>query len=317
MGFDQGAGHLKLTIASRRSRLALWQAEHVRARLSAEPLSHQVEILGLSTRGDEVLDRSLQQIGGKALFTKELEHALLDRRAELAVHSLKDVPMQLPPEFELAAILPREDPRDALVSRSGALLEELPDGAVVGTSSLRRAAQLAERYPRLRIMPSRGNLDTRLAKLDNGDFDALVLAAAGLKRLGLIDRIRMILPPEHMLPAVGQGALAIEVLSARADLMALMRRLNDPATHTAVGVERAVSARLGGSCRLPLAVYCVVEPTGMWLRALVASNDGRRVLRAQASGAGTDPSAAAVLIDQVCAELLAQGARDLLAAALE
>ena len=265
----------RLVIATRESRLALWQARFVAERLRAVYPGCQVDLLGMTTTGDQVLDRPLAEIGGKGLFTKELERALEDGRADLAVHSLKDVPMTLPDGFELAAVTAREDPRDAFVSVRFGSLEALPAGARVGTSSLRRAAQLAERRPDLQIGPLRGNLDTRLAKLDRGEHDAIVLAAAGLKRLGLAQRIREILPPAVSLPAPGQGALAIEVRGDRPALRAWLAPLAHRATWVATAAERAVSRQLGGSCRVPLAAYAVVDPAGhLCLDALLAVDDG-------------------------------------------
>ena len=291
----------------------MWQAEHVQARLRAAYPTCDVSILPMSTRGDEVLDRSLQDIGGKGLFTKELEVALADGRADLAVHSLKDVPMQLPDGFLLAAILAREDPRDAFVSARHASLAELPAGARLGTSSLRRAAQLTAAHPALRILPLRGNLDTRLGKLDRGEYDAIVLAAAGLKRLGLAARIRGILAPDQSLPAVGQGALAIETLAARPELARWLAPLADARTTLEVSAERAVSRALGGSCRVPLAAYCVTEGGTLRLRALVASHDGSRIARAQAQGACADVAAAEALGDEATCRLREQQAEDILA----
>ena len=274
----------RLTIATRRSRLALWQAEHVKAALERSHAGLAVELLPMSTRGDEVLDRSLEQIGGKGLFVKELETAMAEGRADLAVHSMKDVPAELPEGFVLAAICTREDPRDALVSRRFASLAELPSGAVVGTSSLRRAAQVRERYPALEIALLRGNVETRIAKLDRGEYDAIVLAVAGLVRLGLAERIRSRLSLEESVPAPGQGALGIECLAARKDVQQMLVPLADPATALCVRAERAVSRALGGSCTLPLGAYAVLRERTLSLSALVASADGRRVLRAQASG---------------------------------
>src|SRR5438094_4674628 len=224
----------RLIIASRESRLAMWQATHVRDRLAALYPHCKIDILGMTTRGDQILDRTLSKVGGKGLFVKELEVAMAEGRADLAVHSLKDVPMELPPGFELAAVLEREDPRDAFVSNDYASLDELPAGAVVGTSSLRRQSLIAARYPQLVIKPLRGNLDTRLGKLDRGDYAAIILAAAGLKRLGLPERIRSLIEPEQSLPAPGQGAMAIEVPAGRADLHRLLAPLNHEATAQAV-----------------------------------------------------------------------------------
>jgi len=263
----------RLVIATRESRLALWQAHHVRDLLLGLYPDCQVELLGMTTTGDQILDRALSEIGGKGLFTKELEVALLDGRADLAVHSLKDVPMSLPPEFELAAVLRREDPRDAFVSGAFASLDDLPVGARIGTSSLRRAAQLAERRPDLQVLPLRGNLDTRLGKLDRGEYDAIVLAAAGLKRLGLIDRIRSVMPPTESLPAPGQGALGIEIAAGRADIRSWLAPLVDRRSWLEVTAERSVSRALGGSCRIPLAAYAVVQADGtLQLDALLATD---------------------------------------------
>jgi len=262
-------------IATRESRLALWQAHHVRDRLRETYPQCDVQLLGMTTTGDQILDRSLNEIGGKGLFTKELEVALADGRADLAVHSLKDVPMDLPAGFALAGVLRREDPRDAFVSTRYPDLQSLPAGARVGTSSLRRAAQLAERWPGLEILPIRGNLDTRLAKLDRGEYDAIVLAAAGLKRLGMADRIRQVVPPALSLPAPGQGALGIEALSAREDVHAWLAPLVDRRSWLETTAERAVSRALGGSCRIPLAAYAVLDDAGsMQVEALLAVDGG-------------------------------------------
>lgn len=299
----------RLIIASRESRLAMWQAEHVRAALQQLYPRCAVSILGMTTRGDQILDRTLSKVGGKGLFIKELESALIDRRADLAVHSMKDVPVEVAPEFALAATLEREDPRDAFVSNSFADLAALPAGAVVGTSSLRRESQIRRRYPQLQVRPLRGNLDTRLRKLDAGEYDAIVLAAAGLKRLGLAERIRAILPPSELLPAVGQGALAIEILADRADLQAWIAPLNHADTELCVRAERVVSRVLGGSCTVPLAAYAEVEGDRLRLRAQVASPDGRQQVEAESSGAlDTAEALAAALARQ----LLERGARGIL-----
>jgi hydroxymethylbilane synthase len=300
----------KLVIATRASRLALWQARHVQSRLRALYPQCRVELLEMTTRGDQILDRTLSKVGGKGLFVKELETALLDGRADLAVHSLKDVPVELTLPFALTAILERADPHDALVSNVADRLEDLPAGAVVGTSSLRREAQLRTRFPQLAVKPLRGNLDTRLAKLDRGDYAAIVLAAAGLQRLGLADRIRAALPPELSLPAAGQGALGIEIMAARTDLAAWLQPLASPSTTACTRAERAVSRRLGGSCQVPLAAYAVLREQDLFLRALVAETDGSRVLRAEAHGS---PDAAEALGESVAQALLAQGAGAILA----
>jgi len=244
----------KVVIATRESRLALWQAEHVKALLESR-LGWQVELLGMTTLGDQILDRSLSKVGGKGLFVKELETALMDGRADIAVHSLKDVPMDLPAGFALACVMEREDPRDAFVSNHHASLAALPVGAVVGTSSLRRLVILKSLRPDLRIEPLRGNLDTRLRKLDEGQYDAIVLAAAGLKRLGLDSRIRVTFEPDTMLPAAGQGALGIEVRADRQDLIDALALLAHQPTWLAVTAERTVSRAMGGSCSMPLAAF--------------------------------------------------------------
>ncbi len=259
-----------IVIATRESRLALWQAHHVQA-LLREQLGLSVELLGMTTRGDQILDRALSKVGGKGLFVKELETALEEGRAHLAVHSLKDVPMELPDGFELAAVLPREDPRDAWVSNRFARLDELPQGACVGTSSLRRVVQLLARRPDLRIEPLRGNLDTRLRKLDEGGYDAIVLAAAGLKRLGLAERIRSVFEVDEMLPAAGQGALGIEIRSHDAALRQQLQSLLDLPAWLATHAERAVSRGLGGSCSVPLAAHAVWAGEVLHLRAALGS----------------------------------------------
>lgn len=241
-------------IATRESRLALWQAEHVRGLLT-QRFGMAVELLGMTTRGDQILDRTLSKVGGKGLFVKELENAIEEGRAQLAVHSLKDVPMDLPAGFELAAVLEREDPRDAFVSPRFASLAELPQGATVGTSSLRRVVQLLALRPDLNVQPLRGNLDTRLRKLDEGGYHAIVLAAAGLKRLGLAARIAGVFEPDAMLPCAGQGALGIEVRADAHALLAQLHQLTHRPTWLAVQAERAVSRALGGSCSMPLAAH--------------------------------------------------------------
>ena len=277
----------RLVIATRRSRLALWQAEHIQKELRRLHPGLTVDLLPMSTKGDEILDRSLESVGGKGLFVKELENAMADGRADLAVHSIKDVPADLPEGFMLAAISAREDPRDALVSNRFATLAEMPRGAVLGTSSLRRAAQVRERHSGLEVKLLRGNVETRVAKLDRGEYDAIVLAVAGLVRLGLAARIRSRLSLEESLPAPGQGALGIECLAARKDVQQMLAPLADATTAQCVRAERAVSRALGGSCTLPLGAYAEMRDGKLNLTALVASEDGRRVLRARA--AGSDP----------------------------
>ena len=301
----------RIVIATRKSRLALWQAEHVRATLRARHPGLAVELLPMSTRGDELLQSRLDEAGGKGLFVKELESAMADGRADLAVHSMKDVPADLPPGFVLAAILDREDPRDAFVSSRHAGLAAMPAGAVVGTSSLRREAQIAARHPQLRVKLLRGNVETRLAKLDRGEYDAAVLAVAGLVRLGLRDRIRAELSPEAMLPAPGQGALGIECLAASREVAALAAGLADPRTMACVQAERTVSRALGGSCTIPLGAFAEAEGDRLKLRALVASRDGRRIARAECEGAAADPRA---LGERAARMLREQGAVEILAA---
>ena len=300
-----------LRIATRRSRLALWQAEHVKARLQALHAGLAVELLPLSTRGDELLEVRLDKVGGKGLFVKELEQAMLERRADLAVHSMKDVPAELPAGFTLAAILEREDARDAFVSSRFGTLAELPEGGRVGTSSLRRAAQVAALHPGLVALTLRGNVETRLAKLDRGEFDAILLAAAGLKRLGLAGRIRSLLSPEECLPAPGQAALGIECLADRADLRALLGALQHDATAACVRAERAVSLALGGSCTVPLGAFATLEGERLRLTALVAAPDGKRAARVECAGPVAEPEA---LGAKAAAELLSRGAQAILAA---
>jgi hydroxymethylbilane synthase len=297
----------QFTIATRESRLALWQAEHVQALL--EQRGHQVALLGMTTKGDQILDRSLSKVGGKGLFVKELEIALEEGRADLAVHSLKDVPMDLPQGFELACVMEREDPRDAFVSNQYQQLSELPQGAVVGTSSLRRVVLLRALRPDLKIEPLRGNLDTRLRKLDDGQYDAIVLAAAGLKRLGLAARIRAIFEPGEMLPAAGQGALGIETRSERPDVVAALAPLAHQSTWLCVAAERAVSRAMGGSCSMPLAAHAHFEGEYLQLNAAWGDPEQAGVLvRARGADVIADVEQAAALGEQVAARLRAGGA---------
>lgn len=290
------------TIATRESRLALWQAEHVKALLERHGAS--VTLLGMTTKGDQILDRSLSKVGGKGLFVKELEVALEEGRADLAVHSLKDVPMELPEGFDLACVMEREDPRDAWVSNRYASLLDLPQGAVVGTSSLRRTVLLHALRPDLRIEPLRGNLDTRLKKLDDGLYDGIVLAAAGLKRLGLASRIRATFSPEQMLPAAGQGALGIEIREGRADVAQALAPLVHQPTWLAVAAERSVSRMMGGSCSMPLAAYATLDGTQLHIRAAWGDADGvLPLVTAQASGEVVDRAAAVALGEQVARQL--------------
>ena len=294
-------------IATRESRLALWQAEHVQSLLAAG--GHAVSLLGMTTRGDQILDRTLSKVGGKGLFVKELEVALEEGRADLAVHSLKDVPMELPEGFTLACVMEREDPRDAFVSNRYPSVDALPQGALVGTSSLRRVVLLRALRPDLRIEPLRGNLDTRLRKLDEGQYDAIVLAAAGLKRLGLEDRIRAVFEPAQMLPAAGQGALGIEVRTARPEVMDALAPLAHQPTWLAVAAERAVSRAMGGSCSMPLAAHARWE--GGTLRLQAAWGDAEvpsPLVRAEGQASVADLGQAAELGLRVAAQLRAGGA---------
>ncbi|MHB8948891.1 MAG: hydroxymethylbilane synthase [Rhodoferax sp.] len=299
-----------LTIATRESRLAMWQAELVQARLTQR--GHQVSLLGMTTLGDQILDRALSKVGGKGLFVKELEVALKAGQADLAVHSLKDVPMELPEGFVLACVMEREDPRDAFVSNDYASLASLPQGAVVGTSSLRRMALLRALRPDLRIEPLRGNLDTRLRKLDEGLYAAIVLAAAGLKRLGLAERIRATFEPSEMLPAAGQGALGIEVCSERQDVIDALAPLAHHTSWLAVSAERAVSRCMGGSCSMPLAAYATLAGDILTIDAAWGDPDGKLgLVQVRSSAAVSDLAGATALGERVAAELragvLAQG----------
>lgn len=307
---------LSITIATRESRLALWQAEHVKALLQA--LGHRVELLGMTTQGDQILDRSLSKVGGKGLFVKELEVALEEGRADIAVHSLKDVPMDLPEGFALACVMEREDPRDAWVSPVCASLAELPPGAVVGTSSLRRLVLLREALDALgrqdvRIEPLRGNLDTRLRKLDEGQYQAIVLAAAGLKRLGLSQRIRTIFEPVQSLPAAGQGALGIEVRAGRTDLVDALAPLVHMPTWLRVAAERTVSRAMGGSCSMPLAAYAqwdALDPQSLRLDAAWGDPEGRApIVRVGQQAAVVDLVQAEALGQRVAQALRAAGAQ--------
>jgi hydroxymethylbilane synthase len=301
----------QLVIASRESALAMWQAEHIAARLRALYPALPVSILGMTTQGDQILDSPLSKIGGKGLFVKELETAMSEGRADIAVHSMKDVPMNLPDGFTLAVIGEREDPRDAFVSNLHTELADLPAGARVGTSSLRRECQLRARFPHLVIEPLRGNVQTRLRKLDEGQYAAIILAAAGLKRLGLGARIRAEISPEDSLPAVGQGALGIECLSARDDLIALLAPLNHAESADCVRAERALSRALNGSCQVPLGGFAELDGDTLTLRGFVAEIDGSRVIADSVSGARADAEA---LGQQLAQRLIERGAGAILAA---
>lgn len=300
----------QLVIASRESLLAMWQARYIQTKTRALYPELAVSILGMTTTGDQILDTPLAKIGGKGLFVKELEVAMAEGRADIAVHSMKDVPMNLPEGFILAAIGEREDPRDALVSNEYTSLAELPVGAVVGTSSLRRQALLKAHYPHLVIAPLRGNVQTRLRKLDEGQYAAIVLAAAGLKRLDLGARIACTLEPSESLPAAGQGAIGIECLADRADLLELMAPLNHPDTAACVSAERALSRRLAGSCQTPLGAYAQILNGQLSLTGFVADLEGTRFVQANLTGSPRDAEKIGIALAE---ELLAQGAGKILA----
>jgi hydroxymethylbilane synthase len=296
-------------IATRKSPLALWQAEHVAASLHRLYPELTVEIVGMTTRGDKILDAPLAKVGGKGLFVKELEQGMLECRADIAVHSMKDVPVAFPAGLHLPVIMEREDPRDAFVSNRFSDLVELPQGACVGTSSLRRQCQLAERRPDLALEPLRGNVNTRLAKLDAGEFDAVILAAAGLVRLGFGERIRGRLSPQESLPAIGQGAIGIECRSDDEWVNALIAPLHHAATADRVTAERAVNHRLMGGCQVPVAGHALLEGDAIFLRALVGTPDGKRVLRAERRGPRWSAEALGTALAE---ELLGQGAGEIL-----
>ncbi|MGO1426674.1 MAG: hydroxymethylbilane synthase, partial [Halomonas sp.] len=276
----------KLRIATRKSQLAMWQAEYVRDRLMAAHDGLEVELVALSTKGDKILDTPLSKIGGKGLFVKELEDAMLDGRADIAVHSMKDVPMHFPEGLGLSVILEGADPTDAFVSNHYASMDELPEGARIGTASLRRGLQMREARPDLQILNLRGNVQTRLGKLDDGEFDAIILATSGLKRLGLDARVAQALPPEVCLPACGQGALGIECRLHDPELIALLAPLDDADTATRVRAERAMNTRLEGGCQVPIAGHAVldIDNETLWLRGLVGNPEGTEVLRAEGRG---------------------------------
>ncbi|MCF0253112.1 MAG: hydroxymethylbilane synthase [Duodenibacillus sp.] len=301
-------------IATRESPLAMWQALHVQALLRAQYPGARIDILGMTTRGDQILDKTLSKVGGKGLFVKELEAAMLAGEAHIAVHSLKDVPMELPEGFTLAAVSSREDPRDAFVSPRYESLEAMPAGSRVGTASLRRELMLRARFPGLEVRSIRGNVGTRLAKLDRGEYDALVMAGAGLKRLEMPGRIRGFIDASASLPAPGQGALGIECLASDAALVEALQFLNDPVTRACTAAERAVSRALGGSCQVPLAAYAVADgEDGLWLRAHVGDHRTGRMIAAEARGPMAGPEALAA---RVVEALRAQGAEAMLACVL-
>lgn len=295
----------RCVIATRESPLAMWQALHIQSLLRKQYPGKSVELLGMTTRGDQILDRTLSKVGGKGLFTKELEVAMKEGEADLAVHSLKDVPMELLDGFELVAISEREDPRDAFVSPKYASLDEMPAGARVGTASLRRELMIRMNYPHLEVLPIRGNVGTRLRKLDAGEYDALIMASAGLKRLELFDRIRCIIPPEISLPAPSQGALGIEIRANDPVMKEALAFINHPETRACCTAERAVSRALGGSCQVPLAAYAVVEGEELWLRAIVGNHHTGKAVRSEIRGDWKEPEALAA---KVVEDLLAQGA---------
>ncbi len=304
------ANPTELRIATRSSQLALWQAEHVAARLEALHPQLKVSLLEMKTRGDKFLDAPLAKVGGKGLFVKELETGLLDGRADLAVHSLKDVPAELPAGLELALVMEREDPRDAFVSNKYENLAAMPPGARLGTSSLRRQMQLRARYPGLDIDWLRGNVNTRLAKLDAGEFDAIILAAAGLKRLGFGERIRAAIEPEECLPAIGQGVLGIEIRSDDTATRDLIAPLAHAETTLRVAAERAFNQTLAGSCQVPIAGFALLDGDELYLRGLVGEPDGSEILHAERRGSSTH---ARELGEELAGELLARGADRILA----
>ncbi|MHB0806378.1 hydroxymethylbilane synthase [Stutzerimonas nitrititolerans] len=301
----------EIRIATRKSALALWQAEYVKARLEASHPGLMVSLVPMVSRGDKLLDAPLAKIGGKGLFVKELETALMENEADIAVHSMKDVPMEFPAGLGLYCICEREDPRDAFVSNRYDSLDALPPGSVVGTSSLRRQAQLLARRPDLKIQFLRGNVNTRLAKLDAGEYDAIILAAAGLIRLGFGERIRSSIGVDESLPAGGQGAVGIECRTDDAELHQLLACLNDPQTATRVTAERALNRHLNGGCQVPIACYAVLEGDQLWLRGLVGQPDGTQLLRAEGRAPAEQAEALGV---QVAEALLAQGAAQILKA---
>jgi hydroxymethylbilane synthase len=299
-----------IKIATRKSPLAMWQAEFVRDRLLELHPDLEIELVKMTTQGDKILDTPLAKIGGKGLFVKELEQGMLAGDADIAVHSMKDVPMHLPEGLHLPVICQREDPRDAFVSNTFASLADLPAGSKVGTSSLRRECQLRTHRPDLEVLPLRGNVNTRLAKLDDGQFDAIILASAGLKRLGFEDRIREAMTPEQSLPAVGQGAVGIETRVDDIEINALLAPLRCPRTWIVVSAERAMNRRLAGGCQVPIAGFALIDGDEVWLRGLVGMPDGSQMLTADARARVEDAEA---LGEAIAENLLAQGADKILA----
>ncbi len=298
-----------IRIATRKSPLAVWQAEHVASRLRDSHPGLEVELVPMSTRGDRILDAPLAQVGGKGLFVKELEQGMLDGHADIAVHSMKDVPVELPKGLHLPVVLPREDPRDAFVSGRYACFADLPEAACVGTSSLRRQMQLRRARPDLVIRDLRGNVNTRLDKLDRHDYDAIVLASAGLKRLGMAGRIAELLEPEAILPAIGQGAIGIECREDDEAVERLINALDDRPTHLRVEAERAMNARLAGGCQVPIAGFAEIRGDEMRLRGIVGSPDGKQTVQGETVG---PPAQAVAQGTRLAEELLAQGAGEIL-----
>ena len=309
-----------LKIATRKSRLALWQTEHVASLLRAQNPSLEIEIVPLSTRGDEILDRSLQKVGGKGLFIKELEQAMLRGQADIAVHSMKDMPVQLSDEFVIACVLERAAPEDALLANDGMQFKDLPQGAVLGTSSLRRAAQLLAQRPDLQVKPLRGNVETRIRKWQSGEFDAIVLARAGLQRLGLEKHISQILPTEVCVPAAAQGIVGVECLSTDTKTRQLLKALNDTNSQIMISAERAFNAKLGGDCQTPIAAFAAINKQEISFTGLVAASNGKKVLRnSQSSFIPTQEhdinvkiKVAEVLGQNVAEQLLESGAAQIL-----
>ena len=299
----------KLFIATRKSPLAMWQAEFVKAQLMQQHPQLAIELIGMSTQGDVLLDVPLAKIGGKGLFIKELEEQMLAGNAQLAVHSMKDLPAVLPEGFAIGAVMARHNPLDAFVSNTYASLDELPQGAIVGTSSLRRKSQLLAVRPDLQLHDLRGNIHTRMRKLDEGQYDAIILAAAGLERMDIPERIRSVIPAEVCLPAVAQGALAIEVLADDASTQGFVDCLNDESTLACVRAERSMNAALEGGCQVPIGSYAIWQGEQIWLRGLVASLDGKTIIRAERKGSAADAQA---MGEDLAQELLANGAKSIL-----
>ena len=298
-----------LTIASRESPLAMWQADHIKKNIQALYPAIKINIEGFRTQGDILLDQSLAKIGGKGLFIKELEQALLNNKADLAVHSMKDLPMDIPKEFKLAVITEREDPRDAFVSNQYDSLEALPPGSIIGTSSLRRQSQIQAKFPELKILPLRGNLQTRLKKLDEKNYDAIILAAAGLIRMGLKERIKLYIDPTLSIPAVGQGALGIEILESNTELLNLIAPLNNDITSRCVLAERTVSRSLAGSCTAPLGAYASIRKNKIYMHGFVATPDGSQIIFSETNGPSDSPEDVGKKLSQL---LIAQGAKKIL-----